>query len=100
MPRKRSTNGDITTTATETNSLPAEGEQQTDATIIVTETQPTEEEDTPGTNTPQPSTPVQSSTSHGTRPTQPEDGLQTPIRATVSAELTPKKEIASPEKVN
>ena len=98
MPRKRSTYGDITTTATETNSPPAEGEeQQTDATITVTGTQPTEE-DTPGTNTPLPSTQVQCSTSHGTCPTQSEDGLQTPIRATVSAEVTPKKGIASLEK--
>ena len=105
MPRKRSTYGDITVTATETDShetqdkWPAEGkEQQTDATITATETQPTEEEDTPGTNTPLPSTPVQCSTSYGTRPTQPEDELQTPIRATVSAEVTPKRKIASPEK--
>ena len=99
-PQKRSTYGDIITTVTETNSPTTEREeQQTDATITVTETQPTEtEEDTPGTNTPLPSTPVQCSTSHGTRPTQPQDGLQTPIRATVSAEVTPKKEIASPEK--
>ena len=63
----------------------------------MTETQLTEGEDTPETNTPLPSTPVQCSTSHGTRPTQPEDGLQMPIRATVSAEVTPTKEI-SPEK--
>ena len=97
MPQKRSTYGDITATATETDSPPAEGEeQQTDATITVTETQPTE--DTPGTNTPLPSTLVQCSTSHGTRPTQPEDGSQTPIRATVRAEVTRKKEIASPKK--
>ena len=107
MPQKRSTYGDITVTATETDShetqdeSPAEGkEQQTDTTITATETQSTEEEDTPGTNTPLPSTPVQCSTSYGTRPTQPEDKLQTPIRATVSAEVTPKKEIAIPEKVN
>ena len=101
MPQKRSTYGDIITAATETNSPTTEGEeQQTDATITVTETHPTEteEEDTPGTNTPLPSTPVQCSTSHGTRPRQPQVGLQTPIRATVSAGVTPKKEIASPEK--
>ena len=104
MPQKRSTYGDITVTATETDSHetqdkpPAEGEeQQTDSIITATETQPTEE-DTPGVNTPLPSTPVQCSTSYGTRPTQSGDELQTPIRATVSAEVTPKKEIASPEK--
>ena len=81
MPQKLSTYGDITVTATETDSYetqdksPAEGkEQQTDTTITATETQPTEEEDTPGTNTPPlPSTPVQCSTNYGTRPTQPED---------------------------
>ena len=106
MPQKRSTYGDITVTATETDSHktqddkpPAEGkEQQTNAIITAKETQLTEEEDTPGVNTPLPSTPVQCSTSYGTRPTQSEDELQTPIRATVSAEVTPKKEIASPEK--
>ena len=92
MPQKRSTYGDIITTATETNSPPAEGEEQrTDATITVTETQSTELEDMPATNTPLPFTPVQCSTSHGTRPTQQEDRLQTPIRATVSAEVSPMK---------
>ena len=105
MPQKRSTYGDITVTATETDrhetqsKSPAEGkEQQTDAIITATETQPTEKEDTPGANTPLPTTPVQCSTSYGTRPTQPEDELQPPIRATVSAEVTPKKRDSKPQK--
>ena len=61
---------------------------------------PTEEENTPEVNTPPPSTPVQCSTSYGTHPTQPEGELQTPIRATVSAEVTPKKGTTSPRKGN
>ena len=57
MPEKRSTYGDITVTDTESDSPnkqdePAEkNEPQTNTTITVTETQPTEEENTQEVNT-------------------------------------------------
>ena len=103
---KRSTYGDITVTDTKSDSPnkqaePAEkNEPQTNTSITVTETQPTEKENTPEVITPPPSTPVQCSTSYGTHPTQPDGELQTPIRATVSAEVTPKKGTTSPRKGN
>ena len=106
LPEKGSTYGDITVTDTESDSPnkqdePAEkNKPQTNTTTTVTETQPTEEENTPEVNTPPPSTPVQCSTSYGTHPTQPESELQTPIRATVSAEVTPKKRTTSLRKSN
>ena len=103
-PEKWSTYGDITVTDTESDSPnkqdePAEkNESQTNTTTTVTETKPTEEENTPEVNTPPPSTPVKCSTSYGTHPTQPESVLQTPIRATVSAEVTSKKGTTRPRK--
>ena len=98
MPEKRSTYGDVIVTDTESDSTkkqdePAEkSESRTNTTTTAAETHPNEEENTPEVNTPPPSTPVQCSTSYGTHPTQPEGELQTPVRATVSAEITPKKE--------
>ena len=106
MPEKRSTYGDVIITNTESDSPntqdePAEkSESRTNTTTTVTETHPNEEENTPEVNTPPPSTPVQRSTSYGTLPTQPEGELQTPIRATVRAEITPKKGTTSPRKGN
>ena len=106
MPKKRSTYGDATVIDTESDSQNKQGETaekdepQTNNTTTATEIQPTEEEITPEINTPPPSTPVQCSTSYGTRPNQPEGEQQTPIRATVSAEATPKKVSSGPGKGN
>ena len=106
MPEKKSTFGDITVTDTESDSpnkqdeSAEKNEPQTNTTTTVTETQPTEEENTPEVNTPPRSTPVQCTTSYGTHPTQPEGELLTLLRATVSAEVTPKKGTTSPRKGN
>ena len=106
MPEKRSTYGDATVTDTESDSpnkqdeTAEKDEPPTNTTTTATEIQPAEEEITPKINTPPPSTPVQCSTSYGMRPTQPEGEQQTPIRATVSAEVTPKKVSSGPGKGN
>ena len=105
MPEKRSTYGDATVTDTESDSQnkqdeTAEKDEPPTNTTTATKIQPAEEEITPEINTPPPSTPVQCSTSYGTHPTQPEGEQQTPIRATVSAEVTPKKVPLGPGKGN
>ena len=106
MPEKRLTYGDATVMDTESDSqnkqdeTAEKDEPPTNNTTTATEIQPTEEEVTPEINTPPPSTPVQCSTSYGTRPNQPEGEQQTPIRATVSAEVTPKKVSPGHEKGN
>ena len=106
MPEKRWTYGDATVTDTESDNqnkqdeTAEKDEPPTNNTTTATEIQPTEEEITPEINTPPPSTPVQCSTSYGTRPTRPEGEQQTPIRATVSAEVTPKKVSLGPGKGN
>ena len=106
MPEKRSTYGDTTVMHTESDSQNKQGETAekdeppTNNTATATEVQPTEEEATPEINTPPPSTPVQCSTSYGARPNQPEGEQRTPIRATVSAEVTPKRVPSGPGKGN
>ena len=106
MPEKRSTYGDATVMDTESDSQNKQGEiaekdePPTNNTTTAAEIQPTEEETTPEINTPPPSTPVQCSTSYGARPNQPEGEQQTPIRATVTAEVTPKKVSLGPGKGN
>ena len=106
MPEKRSTYGDVNAMDTESDSQNKQSETaemdepSTNNTATATEIQPTEEEATPEINTPPPSTPVQCSTSYGARPNQPEGEQQTPIRATVSAEVTPKKVSSGPRKGN
>ena len=97
MPEKRSTYGDATVTDTESDSpnkqdeTAEKDEPPINNTTTATEIQPAEEEITPEINTPPPSKPIHGSTSYGMRPTQPESEQQTSIRATVSAEVTPKK---------
>ena len=101
MPEKRSTYGNATVMDTESDSQNKQGETAekdeppTNNTTTATEIQPTEEETTPEINTP-----VQCSTSYGARPNQPEGEQQTPIRAIVSAEVTPKKVSSGPGKGN
>ena len=106
MPAKRSTYGDATVTDTESDSpnkldeTAEKDEPPTKTATTATEIQSAEEETTPEINTPPPSTPVQCSTSYGMRPTQPEGEQQTPIRATVSAKVTPKNVTSGPGKGN
>ena len=106
MPEKWSTYGDATVTDTESDSPNKQDETAekdgppTNTTTTATEIQPAEEEITPEINTPPPYTPIQRSTSYGMRPTQPEGEQQTPIRATVSAEVTPNKVTSGPGKGN
>ena len=103
MPQKRSTDGDITTTHTETDAHEPQDsttadEQHEERNPTVEETQ-TEEDNAPEANTPLPTTPIQCSTSHGPRPSQREDDQETtPIRVTVTAEGLSETEKAIKEK--
>ena len=103
MSQKRSTYGDIFTTHTETDTHEPQAATTTDKqykeqNTTVGGTQ-LEEDNAPGANTPLPTTPIQSSTSHGPRPSQRDDDQQiTPIRATVTAEGLSETEKANIEK--
>ena len=98
MPEKRSTYADVIETSNGQDASTEEQGPQASNTTVTAETQRHEEETAPEIHTPPPSTPVQCSTSYGTQPKQPEGEQQTPIRATVNTEATPKKRKTSPKR--
>ena len=103
MPQKRSTYGDILETNEEMDISKPHTDTQADEIqkdrSPTVEKLPSEEDNTPETNTPPPATPIQCSTSHGPCPSQKGDeSPTTPIGATVITEELPETGITNKDK--
>ena len=102
-PQKRSFFGDILETNEEIDISKSQTDTLADEIQKVqspgVEKIPSEEDNTPETNTPLPATPIQCSTSHGPCPSQKADEPPTtPIRATVTAEGPPETGVTKKDK--